>query len=192
MEIWKDIKGYEGRYQVSDQGRVKSLERKVKYKAGKLRLMKERILKAGLNTHGYSFVALHNGKGQISKCISRLVALHFIPNPENKRTVNHKNGVKINDWAENLEWMTDSENHKHAYDVLGRNPYWLGRLGKKHHSSKPVMQLTLSGELLAEYGGQREAGRKTGVDQRNISAAILGKYKTAGGFKWKFKEKIAC
>jgi hypothetical protein len=113
MEIWKDIIGYEGLYQVSNYGRVKSLDKVVKCKGNKTKLNKSKIKK--IYQHRYNQVHLTDGK--IEKChkVCRLVAKAFIPNPQNKLTVNHIDGNKLNDCVSNLEWATHSENLKHAY-----------------------------------------------------------------------------
>jgi hypothetical protein len=120
-EIWKDIEGYEGFYQVSNCGNVKSLERIVnsRYKSG--RLVKEKILKGRKNRWGYVKIGLNKGSCSHYKTIHRLVAQAFIPNPENKPETNHKNGVKIDNRVENLEWVTKSENAKHAFEIGLRN-----------------------------------------------------------------------
>ena len=114
-EIWKPIKGYEGFYEVSNFGRVKSLERKVKanFHFGNTRTYKERILKSG-NVKGYQQVTLRNG---ISKheFIHRLVAEAFVPNPKGYKTINHIDGNKKNNCADNLEWCTQKENVRHAW-----------------------------------------------------------------------------
>lgn len=116
-EIFKDIKGYEGLYQISNLGRVKSLDRMVKSKGNNMRLLKGRILEKMLNIGGYYFVRLSkNGKVRNIK-IARLIAQAFIPNPESKSEVNHINGIKTDDRMKNLEWCTASENQKHAYKM---------------------------------------------------------------------------
>ena len=176
-EIWKDITGYEGHYQISDFGRVKSLKRR----SG------ERILRPRRAGAGYLTVVLcfNDGRG-IDKYVHRLVAEAFILNSENKEQVNHIDGDKTNNRLENLEWVTRSENHLHAYRELERGNWMKGRLGYDCPHSKPVIQLTKTGELVAEYGGTGEAGRVTGICQTNISKACRGLYKTAGGFRWQY------
>lgn len=98
-EIWKDIKGYEGIYQVSNLGKVKSL-------------LRNKLFKVSLNKYGYPRVSFKNK----TYTVHRLVAEAFIPNPYNKPTVNHKNKIKTDNTVENLEWMTIGENNKHRYD----------------------------------------------------------------------------
>ncbi|WBK39941.1 HNH endonuclease [PinkBerry-associated phage LS06-2018-MD08] len=115
-EIWKDIKGYEGYYQISNLGRVKSLERKCKTN-NSYRIKKEKILKGGFTTKRYKHVTLLKNKITKTYQIHRLVAIAFIENLLNKETVNHKNGIKDDNRVENLEWMTYSENIKHAFDT---------------------------------------------------------------------------
>lgn len=113
-EIWKDIEGYEGLYEISNLGRVKSLS-----KMSGSCMRKEKILnsKNRLTKDGYARVNLYKeGKGKDFR-VCRLVATHFIDNPDNKPTVNHINGIKTDDCVENLEWATLNENMKHAYDT---------------------------------------------------------------------------
>jgi hypothetical protein len=110
-EIWQDILGFVGFYQISNYGRAKSLERC----DSKGRQLKEKILKPKIDRNGYFYVRLSkNGKWK-NFSISRLVALHFIPNPENKKEVNHFDGNKSNNHELNLQWCTRSENCLHAY-----------------------------------------------------------------------------
>lgn len=114
MEEWKDIEGYEGLYQVSDQGNVKSLARKRNNSKGSY-TQKERILKQSNTTTGYKKVELVKNGQKKSLRVHRLVAQAFIPNPENKPEVNHIDGNKTNNFVSNLEWVTSSENTTHAY-----------------------------------------------------------------------------
>lgn len=111
-EIWKDVIGYEGFYQVSSFGQVRSLSRTAKVLSGAKRLVRERILKQ-TNT---IYRTVHLSKNNVTDVmlVHRLVATAFIPNPENKRCVNHKDGNKYNNYASNLEWATDKENNTHA------------------------------------------------------------------------------
>jgi len=118
MEIWKDVVGYEGSYQVSNFGGIKSLSRFMKYNNhGKVgyRLAKEIIKRPGKTRNGYYMVSLYKNDVEKKCSVSRLVAIAFISNPENKRTVNHIDGNKTNNNVSNLEWATQSENIINAY-----------------------------------------------------------------------------
>lgn len=161
MEHWKSITGYEGLYEVSDLGRVKSL------KHGK-----ERIMKPGKTSSGYLKVILcKDGKLKHSK-IHRLVAKAFIPNPNNLETVNHKDEVKTNNVASNLEWMSREDN------VAYSRPQWEKRSVQMFDKS--------TGELLAIFPSTNEAGRVTGINQSHICSCCNGKRKSAGGYIWRY------
>lgn len=115
MEIWKDISWYEGLYQVSNLGNVKSLPRKTWFV-----LRNERILKKRRDGRWlYEMVYLYNNVAWKNLLVHRLVAQAFVSNPENKKEVNHKDWNKLNNTVDNLEWMTHSENHIHKFRMLG-------------------------------------------------------------------------
>lgn len=175
QEIWKDIKGYEGLYQVSNLGRIKSLERKTfgnKYGVHKL---KEKILKKG-KCGKYNIVVLRKDKKNKTLYIHRLVAKAFINNPKKYPEVNHKDGNTINNNVENLEWCDRSYNILHAYD---------NELIKKR---KKVEQYDKDNNLLNIYESIMEASKKTNIDRSHISACCKGKkkYKSAGGYIWRY------
>jgi hypothetical protein len=130
-EIWKDIKGFEAIYQISNLGRVKSLKRSITHSYwGKVNLS-ERIKKAFIDRCGYYSVMLHKESVKKSFSVHRLVALAFIPNENKKLDVNHKNGIKTDNRLENLEWMTRSENVIHSLKTRLKIP----KNGNQVHNS---------------------------------------------------------
>jgi hypothetical protein len=128
-EIWKDIEGYEGLYQISNQGRIRSLERSVYHPITKIQKIPEKILKPDLRK-GYLAVSLCINGFKKSFLIHRIVAKHFVLNHFNKPEVNHLDGNKSNNYYLNLEWATSSENQIHAVKTF------LQKSGSKHSNSK--------------------------------------------------------
>ena len=118
-EVWKPVKDYEDYLEVSNLGRVKSVARRVEYSDGRVYNYPSKLKKLTKGNHGYLKVSLVDKSNRLNKSllVHRLVAQTFIPNPENKETVNHKDGVKWNNKVENLEWNTSAENNRHAYDT---------------------------------------------------------------------------
>lgn len=171
-EIWKDIKGYEGKYEISNFGRVKS-----HVKIGTPTYYKTPIL----STPGYYTVCLSkDGKVSYSVGIHRLVAEAFVENTDKTKTeVNHKDGDKLNNYYENLEWVTRKENNEHAIKS-GLRKY-----------VKPIEQYTLDDELVNIFKSSAEAGKFLGKGKRtntHILNCCKGKISTAYGYKWKYKE----
>ena len=116
-EVWKDVIDYEGYYQVSNLGRVRSVDREVYYRGGRVKKIKGNIMKLGLSKNGYPQLTIYK-KGKQKSCrVHRLVANAFIPNDEDKPMVNHINGIKTDNRLENLEWCTAKENSNHAYEI---------------------------------------------------------------------------
>ena len=176
-EVWKDIKGYEGLYQVSNMGRVKSLGRMVASKKGSKQYRKERILKPWTNRGGYLQVTLCNGSNKrTAPQVHRLVCKEFHKNPENKPEVNHINEDKLDNRACNLEWVTAKENINHGTRTA--------RMAKTR--SKSVGQYTRDGKFVKIWQSPHEVEKLFGFAPNTISAAARGKRKTAYGFIWKY------
>ena len=170
-EIWKETK-YKN-YFVSNMGRVKTFDRilppDTRHPNGQFK--KGKVFTPHNNGRGYLTVMLTIETGKQKRpYIHRLVAETFIPNPKNKRTINHKNGIKSDNRVKNLEWATQSENVKHSYDVLNRI-----------RSGKPCKCI----ETGIIYGSTYDAGRKLGTRGENIQAAIK-RNGTAVRFHWEY------
>ena len=176
METWENIKGYEGFYQVSNMGRVKSLERK----NSQGRTVKERILKPAVKNAGYVEVNLYAGGKPKTLKVHRLVCEAFNDNRDEKPEVNHINEIKTDNRACNLEWCTRRDNINHG----SRNI----RAGKAiaKANSKPLGQWTKEGELVKTWASLTEIGEQTGFSRGNISQVANGNRKTAYGFIWKY------
>lgn len=175
-EIWKDVKGYEGFYQVSNKGRIKSLDRMIGYKGIRLRRWKGTLKKPTLRNSGYLKVSLYKfGKPETLE-VQRIVAEAFLENPQGKEQVNHIDGNKTNNNVENLEWCTPKENSVHAVKVLKKG-------------IKAVVQYDLNGRYIAMFESIAEAAEKTNTRKSSISNVIYGRRKKAGGFRWGLKDQ---
>lgn len=174
-EIWKPISGYEGLYEVSSHGRVSSLNSSVK--------VDNYIKVPQINQKGYHRVELCVARRRKSHGIHRLVAQAFIPNPENKPEVNHKDENKSNNFIENLEWMSHIENSN--YGTRNRRVAEANTNGKM---SKKVGQFTLDGLLVKIWPSTMEASR-AGYSQSKISKCGNNKHNTHKGFIWKYLEE---
>lgn len=163
IEIWRDIKGYDGLYQVSNLGRVKNSRTD--------KLLKPNTVK------GYLRVCLYkNGKRNWCS-VHCLVAEAFIPNPDNLPTVDHINRIKTDNRVENLRWADMKLQCKNSDRTAQK-------ISTKERFSKPVEQYTKNMIYVAEYSSTREAEKQTGI--KHISECCQGKYKTAGGYIWRY------
>ena len=189
-EIWKDIEGYEGLYQVSNFGSVKRLESIVSATSKKGNEFKiivpKKILKNRLCC-GYYIVGLCKDSKSKNYRVNRLVAKAFIPNPNNYPCVNHKDGNKLNNDVDNLEWCTYSYNNKEAYRLGLKKPTWTGRCYDKHPTNQKVIQLDLDDKEIKLWNSIQQAQDYLKIN--NISAVCRKKQKTAGGYKWKYYEE---
>ena len=165
-EIWKDIKDYEGLYQVSNLGRVK-------------RITTGRVLKPLKHANGYLMVKLSKNSIVYTKTVHRLVAEAFIPNPEHKSEINHIDENKTNNNVSNLEWMTRKENINHGTRTE--------RMSKTQ--SIPIIATSIKTGECKEFYGARECARQLGLTHGNITSVLKGRYKQTGGYTFKYKEE---
>ena len=197
-EIWKDIEGYEG-YQVSNLGRVKSLDRI----DSNNHPLKGVILKPYISNSGYLLVGLYKQQRCYKKLVHRLVGEAFIPNPDNNPEIDHINTIKtdntvwlnedgsINYEKTNLRWVTQKENinnplTKTKMQINARKPS-KGKYGKKHHRSKPIIQYDKEGNFIKEWDCANDVERVLGISNKHIGSVCLGKRKSCGGYIWKYK-----
>jgi hypothetical protein len=195
-EEWRDIKGYEGLYQISNLGRVKSLICWCGNKNIKAYRQREKILKTKPKKNGYLVVTLRYQNVIKYKSIHRLVAKAFLPNPNNYPVVNHIDGNKTNNNINNLEWCSYSHNTKEAIRIgLMPKPNtvlkrWTGKFGKEHNRSRHIYQIhKKTNQIVAEYYGVPEIVRKTGFHARAVGAVLYHRRKTTGGYIWKFADE---
>lgn len=173
-EIWKDIEGYEGLYQISNMGKVKSLSRKMnKYTTRLLKLTKDK--------KGYTICSLYN-KGLKTHKVHRLVAKAFIPNPNNYPMINHIDGNKQNNNLNNLEWCDNSYNQLHAI----RNGLKVYKIGVNNKHSIPIIQIDKNGKKIKEWACAKDVYRELGYDNSRISKVCKNGH-FAYGFKWVYK-----
>lgn len=178
-EIWKDIPNYEGIYRASNLGRIKSLERIDALG----RRAKEKMLKPEINHRGYCRVVLCKQSVQKRYFVHRLVWIAFNGQIPEGYEINHLNEVKSNNRLENLNLITHKENINYGTGIERRAKKQIN--GKK---SKAVLQFDLNDNFIKEYPSIRQAERETGFAIQNVINCCKGKYKTAYGYKWKYKE----
>lgn len=178
--IWRPVTGFEGYYEVSSDGQVKSLPREGYRKKHPM------FLKQQIDKDGYRYVKLHSKILKKAKRIHVLVLQAFTPNPENKPMVNHKNGVKYDNRLENLEWSTNSENQLHSIHVL-KNPVnkfpedlSLGKNGR----ATPIVQITLSGKFVKRFDCCISAGIELGIRKPRYIQEVVKMKRVFKNHRW--------
>lgn len=169
VEIWKGIDGYIGKYEVSNFGRIRSLNYR---KSGQ---PKERVLEK--TSKGYYAVDLCQNGNRKKHKVARLVAAAFVPNKYGLPEVNHKDEDKTNDRADNLEWCDRTYNNNYGTRA--------SRAVENHR--KPILQYTKDGKFVARWEGAKEAEKALGISDGNIWMCCNLKRKTAGGFVWRYE-----
>ena len=172
MEVWKPIPGFDGHYEASNHGRIKAVSRIVKDSLGRERPLAEKILSPFILNSGYQGITVKNK----NYLVHRLVASAFIPNPENKSQVNHKDENKLNNCVENLEWMTREENEHYGTAIQRR----VEKQGRK------VYQYTLDGQLVKVWSSTMECKRQ-GFNRTAIWFCCTGKHSQHKGYRWSYE-----
>jgi hypothetical protein len=189
-EIWKDIVGFEGFYQVSNTGKVKSLGRYVERTSGRY-FVKEKILTNRADYHGYHTVTLKKNKVGCFAFVHRLVAKAFIANPLNKPVVNHIDNSPKNNNVENLEWATLQENqqHSHSQGRAKRTAIWIARLKKSLEKYEtPIMGTNIATGERLYFKSIAHAGRE-GFQKPSICMCCKGRRERHKGYKWQYVPK---
>jgi hypothetical protein len=176
QEIWKDIKGYEGLYQISNLGRIKSLDKKDSIG----RKIKGKLMRNIVRKDGYFGIILSKDGKAKDFLIHRLVAQAFVLNKDNYKEVNHKDECKQNNNATNLEWCNRKYNVNYGNANKERRKTLLNRNGKK------IKQYDKNRGLIEYYESLGDANRKTGINISHISQCCNKKRKTAGGYIWEY------
>ena len=166
-EIWKDIKGYEGLYQVSNMGNVRSLM-----------YNKHKILKPHKTENGYLQVFLYKDKKRSVFLLHRIVAKAFLPNNNNLPQLNHINEIKSDNRLENLEWCDNSYNNK--YGSISKR--------RKEKLGKQVIQFSMDGDFIHKWDSLADIKKEIGIERSNIYNCCIGKYQKSGGYKWGYAD----
>jgi len=175
MEIWKDIPGMEGVYQVSNCGRIKALERNIRLKNNRILPIKEHFVKGSKDTKGYLQLDANIDGKRIIKFIHRLVAESFLENPKNLEQVNHKDGNKLNNCADNLEWCTCIENIHHAWKNGLNKPLRGEKQGNHKLTEEQVIYIKTHYKKLDKKFGARALAKKFNVTTSPILLIVKGK-----------------
>lgn len=192
-EIWKEIPGFEGYYEASTEGNIRSIDRVINCPWGKRYPAKGKRKSICAFRTGYLYVNLYKEHKYYKKSVHRLVALTFIPNPDDKPCIDHIDGDRANNKVSNLRWCTRKEN--------ANNPITVKRLAEACRSesrnkklsestrkrAKPVIQLSLSGKPIKEWRSAIIASKELNICRTSIYLCIHGKRKYAGGYLWKYK-----
>jgi len=171
MDIFLNIENTNGKYKISNNGSVVKINKK----------LPPRVLKGSVNCNGYKLISYVTSEGERrQELLHRVLAKHFLNNPENKPCINHKDGNKLNNDLDNLEWCTKAENNQHAYDT-----------GLKEGAKKrKVTQFTKDGVLVKVHNSIMSASDELGISRATIHRQIKRERKSAGGFVWSYYHEL--
>jgi hypothetical protein len=188
-EIWKNVKGHENYYQVSNLGRVRSKDRKTKNGVARF-VKKGKLLKAQPNSSGYLRISIKTPQKRSRIFVHRLVAVAFVPNPEGKPHVNHKDSNYLNNRYDNLEWVTHKENMQHAIKKGRFNESFAKTLDKfkkdRESKQKAVIGTNVKTGKKIRFPTIQEAGRHFGGRAGDICRCCKGERNTAQGYRWRY------
>lgn len=187
-EVWKDIEGYEGLYQVSNLGRIKSVKRIVNCKNEAKLSIKEKILIQAKGTRGYKFVRLSKNNKSKTIRVHKIVAKAFIPNKNNGKVINHLDCNVENNCVSNLEWCTQSENVKYSWKLGRCEISRKALLENSKNRRKKINQYDLNGKFIQQYSSMIEASRKFNIKYQNISDCCRNIIKKSGGYIWRYAD----
>ena len=192
MEKWKEIPGYDGKYEVSTHGNVRC----VNYRNSGM----SKVMKMHLTKHNYYMITLRQGGKNVNRSVHRLVALTWIANPNNLPEIDHINSNPSDNRVENLRWCTKEDNlsnpatkEKRQNTKVKSKPYSKNPLTEEKRRqislavSKPVVQMTMFRKDIREFESIIQAGKETSAHPSAINKCCRGKAKSAGGYKWRYK-----
>lgn len=183
-EIWKDVVGFEGLYKISNYGRIIACERKIHREKYGSYTIPQKFLKPTYDKDNYLKTAFRNREGErFYFRVHRVVAEAFLPNENNLPEINHKDGVKDNNYVGNLEWCTTKYNINYSYNKLGRK----GQNGGMNRRVQKINPKTL--EVISEYESIREASESVGSKSTAINNCLNGRTKTSFGYIWRFVDE---
>lgn len=199
MEEWRDIPGYNGYYQISNMGRVKSSDRSVLSKDGRTKKLRGKILIPRKCSNGYLAMSLSLNGNVGQPLLHRLVAIAFVKGFEEGKEVNHINEDKTDNRASNLEWITHQKNSVHGTKIQrtqktfkergvskGANNPMFGKFGSLNPRSKKIAQMDMNGNLIKIFDSAASAARELNGNASFISRTTKGYYNQAYGYKWKY------
>lgn len=184
-ECWASVPGFEGVYEVSTHGRVRSIDRRIAHAGSGTQFVRGRLMCAGLDTKGYPRLTLRNGDRKEWWAVHRLVLSVFLPRPDwREKHVNHIDGIRTNNRLSNLEWCTPAENTMHAYKVIKTLKPPAPRFGSAHANAQPVVGKCIATGEVRHFPSMAET-RAAGFNPSDVSACCIGDQRSHAGWLWR-------